>query len=234
MRNLFVFIVFATTLTFAADKKAPAIADSGSLDLMVNGKKVAVEHFTMKQGPSGNTVSSTLDFDDGATKAEQQAELEIGADGSFRKYTWQELKPGKGKITAEPQDKTFIAVRQKMNDTDEGKATLHPLDVKVISIIDSNFYSHVQVLMWRYMAMNCGANGCHFSAQKFPVFVPYQEMAQLFTLSYVGNDSLHTASGPVESAKYRVETENGDMDVWMDGTKMMRLKLPGGVEVVRE
>lgn len=234
MKHLFAFIVIVTTFSFAADSKTPTIADSGSFDLMVNGRKVAVEHFTMKQSASGNTVSSTLDFDDGATKAEQQAELELGSDGSFRKYTWQELKPGKGKITAEPEDKTFVAVRQKSTETDEGKATLHPLDVKVISIIDTNFYSHVQVLMWRYMAMNCGANGCHFSAQKFPIFVPYQEMAQLFTLSYVGNDSLQTAGGPVQSARYRIETENGDMDVWMNGVKMMKLKLPGGVEVVRE
>lgn len=234
MRLSFAFILFTATLTFAADTKAPAVADSGSLDLMMNGKKVAVEHFTMKQGPSGNTVSSTLDFDDGSTKAEQQAELELGSDGSFRKYTWQEVRPGKSKITAEPEDKTFIAVRQKTSDTDEGKATLHPLDAKAISIIDTNFYSHMQVLMWRYMAMSCGNDGCRFSAQKFPIFVPYQELAQLFTLSFVGNDPVHTGSGNVQASRYRVETENGDIDVWMDGVKMVRLRLPGNVEVVRE
>jgi hypothetical protein len=233
MKKFFV-IISLVCASFAADKKEPSIADSGTLALMVNGRKVATEHFTMKQGTAGNSVSSTLDFDDGKTKAQQQSELEVGADGSFKRYVWQEVQPGKARITAEPQDKTFIAVREKSSDTAENKETLHPLDVSTITIVDTNFYSHVEVLMWRYLAMSCANGSCKFAVQKFPIFVPYQELAQLFTLSYVGNDAIHTAGGAKQASKFRVQTENGDIDVWMDGFKMMKLKLPGAVEVVRE
>jgi hypothetical protein len=226
----FVLVVAA----FAADQKSPTVADSGNFAVMVNGKRVAMEHFTMKQTATGNSVSSKLDFDDGKTKAQQQSNLELGGDGSFRKYTWEELNPGKAKIVAEPQEKTFIVVRQKASDEATNKNTVHPLDVSTISIIDTNFYSHLEVLMWRYMAMSCTNGNCRFAVQKFPIFVPYEEMAQIFTLSYVGNDSLKTASGPVATSRYRVQTENGDIDVWMDGVKMMKLQLPGSVEVVRE
>jgi hypothetical protein len=233
MKRLFLSFVLLTA-AFAADQKTPTVADSGNFAVMVNGKRVAVERFTMKQSATGNTVSSTLEFDNGKIKAQQQSSLELGGDGTFRKYTWEELNPGKAKIVAEPQDKTFVVVRQKPSDATPSKDTLHPLDISTISIIDTNFYSHVEVLMWRYMAMSCANGNCKFAVQKFPVFVPYEEMAQIFTLSYIGNDSLKTASGPVATSRYRVQTENGDIDVWMDGVKMMKLQLPGSVEVIRE
>src|SRR3954464_6940339 len=145
---------------WASDQKAPSVADSGSFAISVNGKRVAVERFSMKHGSTGNSVSSTLEFDDGKTKAQQQAELELGTDGSLRKYTWQEMSPGKARITAEPQDKSFISVRQKGSETDNGKENMHPLDVGAVSIIDTNFYSHVEVMMWRYMALSCRDKHC--------------------------------------------------------------------------
>jgi hypothetical protein len=145
------------------------------------------------------------------------------------------VNPGKGKIVAEPQDKTFIMVRQKPSDAAPTKETPHPLDLSTINIIDTNFYSHLEVLMWRYLAMSCKSdNSCQFASHKFPVFVPYQEMSQIFTVSYTGTDSLKTVSGPVATNRFRVQTENGDIDVWMEGVKMMKLQLPGSVEVIRE
>jgi hypothetical protein len=82
--------------------------------------------------------------------------------------------------------------------------------------------------------MSCTKEGCRFAAQKFPIFVPYEQMSQIFTVSYVGNDSLKTASADVATNHYRVQTENGDINVWMDGVRVMKLQLPGSVEVVRE
>jgi hypothetical protein len=225
-------LLVLTVATWASDQKAPNVADSGSFAISVNGKRVAVEKFSMKQGTSGNSVSSTLEFDDGKTKAHQQAELEMGSDGSFRKYTWQEMTPGKARITAEPQDKSFITVKQKGSDTDNGKENVHPLDINAISIIDTNFYSHVEVMMWKYMALSCREKHC--AAQKLPIFVPYQEMSQLFTVSYTGNDYVPMQTGRLEMSRFKVQTENGDMDIWMDGFRIMKLRLPGAVEVVRE
>jgi hypothetical protein len=234
MKRLFLsFVLIAAA--FAADQKNPAVADSGKFTVLMSGKRVAVEQFTMKQHGAGNSVSSKLEFDDGKTKAQQQSELELGGDGSFRKYTWEEVNPGKGKIVAEPQDKTFVMVRQKPSDAAPIKETPHPLDVNTINIIDTNFYSHLEVLMWRYLAMSCkNDNSCQFAAHKFPVFVPYQEMSQIFTVSYTGTDSLKTASGLVATNRFRVQTENGDIDVWMEGVKMLKLQMPGSVQVIRE
>lgn len=235
MKKSVVLTLFITATLWASDQKAPSVVDSGTFAVRVGGKRVATESFTMQQGANGNTVTSKLDFENGATKVHQQAELEIGADGALRKYTWQETQPGNAKITAEPQDKTFLMVRQKANDADTAKEALQPLDTHVTSIVDDNFYSHVQVLVWRYMAMSCTREGCKYAEQKLPVFVPHQEMAQLFTLTYAGTDPIQAKNGSVQATRYRVMTEAGEMQVWMDGFKMMKLTLPGNtVEVVRE
>ena len=76
---------------------------------------------------------------------------------------------------------------------------------------------------------------CRFLEQKLPVFVPHEEMAQTFTISFEGADTLRMASGKSEVGKYRVQTEGGEMHVWMQGTKMMKLLMPSAaIEVTRE
>jgi hypothetical protein len=228
-------VILLSALAIAADQKGGTTVDSGSFVVMVGGKRVAKENFTMQQGANGNSVVSTLEFDNGTAKAQQQADLEVGSNGALHKYTWQELKPGKAKVVTEPQD-TFIVVHQKMSETDTGKDITHPLDASTTSIVDENFYSHVQVLIWRYMAMNCDAKmQCKFEEQKLPVFVPHEDMTQVFTLSYAGDQAILVKKSMMKANKFQVKTEVGEMTVWMDGVKMVKLSLPGSnVEVVRE
>lgn len=228
-------VILLSAFAFAADQKGGTTVDSGTFAVIVGGKRVATETFTMQQGANGNSVVSTLEFDNGTTKAQQHAELEVGSNGALHKYTWQELKPGKAKIVTEPQD-TFIVVHQKMSDTDAGKDLTHPLDASTTSVVDENFYSHVQVLIWRYMAMDCDAKlQCRFEERKLPVFVPHEDMTQLFTLSYAGEQPILVKKSMMKVNKFQVKTEAGDMTVWMDGIKMVKLSLPGSnVEVVRE
>jgi hypothetical protein len=234
MKRIGTVIILLSTLAFAADQKAATTVDSGRFSVMVSGKRVATESFSMQQGAGGNTVSSTLEFDNGTSKASQQSSLEIGSDGSLRKYTWQEVNPGKAKIVAEPQNDNFIVVHQKMNETEAGKDLSHPVSASTTSIVDDNFYSHVQVLLWRYMAGSCQGGQCRYAEQKLPVFVPHQDMAQMFTISYGGEEAVLIKKSMLKASKFKVQTEAGDMTVWMEGIKMMKLTLPGDVEVVRE
>ena len=235
MRAVCLSILLISSCAFAADQKAPSVVDSGQLSVVVNGRKVATENFTMQQGAEGSSVTSRLSFDDGVSKAQQESDLELGADGAIRKYTWQEKEPGNARLTAEPQDKSFIVVHMKENDAAAAKDSTHPVDISATTIVDDNFYSHVQVLLWRYMALSCPNQQCRFGEQKLPVFVPHQEMAQLFTISFEGGDTLRLKQGKTDVNKYRVVTEGGEMHVWMQGTKMMKLLMPSAaVEVTRE
>lgn len=235
MKKSWVFALCVASSLWAADQKTPSVVDAGTFGVMLGGKRVATESFTMQQGANGSTVSSKLEFASGEKTVQQQAELEIGADGALRKYTWEETQPGKARIVAEPQDKMFLVVRQKASENEQQKENVQPLDAHVTSIVDDNFYSHVQVLVWRYMAMSCKGGSCRYAEQKLPVFVPHQEMAQLFTLNYAGTDPVRVKNTLMQATKYRVTTEAGEMQVWMDGFRMVKLTLPGNtVEVVRE
>lgn len=236
MKTVCISILLITCSAFAGDQKTSSIVDSGQLLVVADGKKVATESFTMQQSADGSSVTSRLTFDNGSTKAQQESELELGADGAIRKYTWQEKEPGKARLVAEAQEKSFIVVHMKENDVAAAKDSTHPLDVSVTNIVDDNFYSHVQVLLWRYFAMSCGnPQQCRFVEQKLPVFVPHQEMAQVFTITFEGTDTLRLKNGKTEVGKYRVQTEGGEMHVWMNGTKMVKLLMPSAsIEVTRE
>jgi hypothetical protein len=236
MKAVFLSFVMMSGALWAGDQKSPSIVDSGQLSVVVNGQKVATENFTMQQGSDGSSVTSRLTFDNGTTKAQQESDLELTAEGGIRKYTWEEKQPGKAKLTAEPQDKTFLVVHMKDSDTATPKDSTHPVDVSVTNIVDDNFYSHVQVLLWRYLAMSCKTTQqCRFEEQKVPVFVPHQESAQTFTISFDGTDTLRLKNGKAEVGKYRVQTEGGEMHVWMQGTKLVKLLMPSAaIEVTRE
>lgn len=236
MRSVVLSVAMMSALLSASDQKSPSIVDSGQLSVVVNGQKVATENFTMQQGTDGSSVTSRLSFDNGATKAQQESDLELTPEGGIRKYTWEEKEPGKAKLTAEPQDKTFLVVHMKESEAAAAKDSTHPVDVSVTNIVDDNFYSHVQVLLWRYLAMSCKTTqSCRFEEQKVPVFVPHQESAQTFTISFEGTDTLRMKNGKVEVGKYRVQTEGGEMHVWMQGMKLVKLLMPGAaIEVTRE
>ena len=236
MKAVCVSVLLMCGCAFGADQKPPSIVDSGKFSVVVNGQRVATESFTMQQGADGSSVTSRLSFDNGSTKAQQESELELTPEGAIRKYTWQEKEPGKARLIAQPQDKTFLVVHAKESEAAAAKDSTHPLDANVTNIVDDNFYSHVQVLLWRYMAMSCAnAQGCQFREQKLPVFVPHQEMAQTFTISFEGADTLRVKGGKAEVGKYRVQTEGGEMHVWMEGTRLMKLLMPGSaIEVSRE
>ena len=236
MKAVFLSFLVMSSALWASDQKSASIVDSGQLSVVVNGQKVATENFTMQQSSDGSSVTSRLNFDNGTTKAQQESDLELTPEGGIRKYTWEEKQPGKAKLTAEPQDKTFLVVHMKEGEAAAAKDSTHPVDVSVTNIVDDNFYSHVQVLLWRYLALSCKTTQqCRFDEQKVPVFVPHQESAQTFTISFEGTDTLRLKNGKAEVGKYRVQTEGGEMHVWMQGMKLVKLLMPSAaIEVTRE
>src|SRR5262249_41167659 len=126
MKIIGIAILLVSSSAFAGDQKASSIVDSGQLSVIANGKKVATEDFTMQQGADGSSVTSRLTFDDGKSKAQQESELELGADGAIRKYTWQEKEPGRARLVAEAQEKRFIVVHMKENDGGAAQDRTHP------------------------------------------------------------------------------------------------------------
>src|SRR5205085_12441084 len=140
----------------ASDKKAAAATsvDSGTFGIVINGKRVATETFHVDQRSDGSNITAELRFEDASIKAVQNSEMTMNAGGVLKKYVWQEVQPGKARIVIEPQDDHFMITRVFENGGDNSKDTVHPLSAET-SIMDDNFYSHIQVLAWKYMALGC-------------------------------------------------------------------------------
>ena len=75
-------------------------------------------------------------------------------------------KPSSGKlqnhlrqaqIVVEPQDEQFMVARISENGGADSKDTVHPLTPET-SIMDDNFFSHMEVITWKYMAFGWNVN----------------------------------------------------------------------------
>ena len=168
------------------------MVDSGSFGIMVNGRRVATEEFRMEQRENGNLVSSRLKMEDPALKAAQTAEMEIGVDGSLRRYTWKEVSPGKAQIVVTP-DEAFLSLKMTDSDGTAPRDSMHPLSA-MTPILDDNFFSHIEVLMWRYLAASCrpaaGGSECRYGEQKMPILNPHQQQSMVITVNYVGEQKM--------------------------------------------
>ena len=89
-------LFFVSALTFAADKKLAAepAVDSGSFAVLMGGRRVGTETFSISQSSEGSSITSHFKTETGTERAEQSSDLELYANGDLRKYEWHELAPG--------------------------------------------------------------------------------------------------------------------------------------------
>jgi hypothetical protein len=67
---------------------------------------------------------------------------------------------------------------------------VHPLTPET-SIMDDNFFSHMEVIAWKYMAFGCKLNAqsqteCKWLPLRMPIFVPHQQQSMILEVSYQG------------------------------------------------
>ncbi len=237
---LFCTALLLTSFAAAADKEPPKTVDSGSFGVLVSGKRVATETFKMEQRSDVNVVSSQLHFEDAEVKVQQTAEMEVLPTGALRRYTWKETKPGTAQIVVEPQDQNFLV--EHVTETVGGtpKDTQHPLSA-FTTILDENFFSHVELIAWKYLAINCHKNAsnqydCHMQPQKLPVLVPHQSSSMVVTMQFGGQQKLKARGVETSYTLLKMQTEAGEWSLWMnDDNKLVRIVIGGdNTEVVRD
>lgn len=223
----------------ADDKNKPAVVDSGSFGIVVNGTRVATETFRVEQKGGSNFVTSELKTED-AAKATQTAELEMAANGTLKKYTWKETKPGDASIVIEPQDEQFLTLRFTTSGAEAPKVSSHALS-PVTSIVDDNFFSQMQVLAWKYMASGCrpgpnGQNECVWNPQKLPVLNPHQQEALLVVMEFMGAQKIKLKGVEQSFKTFKVKGESGEWILWFnDDNKLVRVVIYAeNTEVLRD
>jgi hypothetical protein len=245
--GLLILAAFITTGAYAASEKPsdknakPSTSvDSGTFGVLVNGRRVATESFRVEQRSDYSTITSELKFGDATVQAIQTSELLMLPSGVLKRYTWKETQPSKSQIVVEPQDDQFIVAHITQSPSDPPKDSVHPLAPST-SILDDNFFSHMEVLGWKYMAMNChpnaqGRNDCKWAPLRMPVFVPHQQESMVVQFQFLSMDKMKLNGIEGEFRSFKLQSETGDWLLWFnDQNKLVRvLILADNTEVLRD
>jgi hypothetical protein len=210
------------------------LVDSGTFGVYVNGKKVASEKFEVTQSPDFSTAKGELKLED--SKETQFADLQMTPTGNLIKYAWTEKD--KGSLTVEPKDEFLI---EKIQLVQPNKNAEQPFLMPVSTmVLDDYFFSHRQILLWRYLAMNCqkkpGETGCNLPKQQYGVIVPRQQVSAQITIEYAGNQKVAIKGVDHELSRFEMHMEGNDWTVWIDGAyKIQKIAIAAdNAEVYRE
>ncbi len=233
----------------AGDKLESKVVDSGSFGIYMNGKRIGTESFKIEQRPDFSVATAEIKVDDGASKATQTSEMQVAPNGDLRSYAWRATFPAKEEATVEPNDQLLM---EHIVDADLKKHEVqHILPVSTV-ILDDNFFSHREILLWRYLATGCAPkeNRLVCGPKHFAVLVPHQHLAANATMEFVGPDKT-TVKGMVRELNKVVlkvgdpqqlvvmnqkDSDSTQWVLWVDEQyKVVKIAVPGSnVEVVRD
>jgi len=232
--SLLTFAVLAlASISFAKNQEKPAAVDSGSFGIFVNGQRVATETFNIQQKPDVSIATSEVKGTDG--KNTQHSELQLSPSGDLRRYEWKEIAPGKAQAIVEPSE-DFLIERITLEPGTKPQEKPYILPASTL-VLDDYFFSHREILMWRYLAQVCGNNlaSCRPQKAQFGVLIPRQQMSAPMTVEYTGPDSLMIAGQQRTLNRFSLSSEDSVWTVWMDPQTMKLIRiLAGNMEVVRD
>jgi hypothetical protein len=204
---------------------APQIVDSGSFGVFVNGQRVATESFQIHQKEGYSITTSELKMEDGSKMA-QEAELEILSNGDLRKYEWHELNPTKARATVQPSD-TFLVERLTAQPGDKPTELAFILPASTM-VMDDYFFSHREILLWRYIATACGQpsqnNRCKMGKLQFGIFIPRQQTPAMVSLEYKGREKVQIRGVERELDRFDMSADPLQWSFWVDTADKYKLQ----------
>jgi hypothetical protein len=239
---LVIVAVLAAATSFARDQKDKKAAnskvwDSGSFSIFVNGKRVGTEKFTIEQrNPDLSVASSEITVDDGGSKVTQTAEMQITGKGELLSYVWKGLTPQKEESVVEPKDQLLIEHVVPANAKKMDVPYILPTSTV---ILDDNFFSHRELLVWRYLATGCVVKpneGRMCAPSHFGILVPHQHISASALMELSGREKISVKGQEQELNKFKIDSDGVVWNLWVnDDYKVMKITVPAGnVEVVRD
>jgi hypothetical protein len=222
----------------ARPKAQGTTVDSGIFSILIDGRKVGTETFTIKQSSEASIASSEIKIDDGGSKARQTSEYRIGPKGELQHYEWHELTPERSEIVVEPQDEFLVEHITNEKDKKFDQPFLLPVTTLVL---DDFFFSQREIFTWRYLASICkpvnGVTQCASQKSQFGVIVPREHTSIVVSIEYIGREHIPIHGNELELSHYRITSdETADWDLWFDSNqKLVRILIPATkTEVVRD
>jgi len=211
--------------------------DSGSFGIFVNGRRVGTEKFAIEQKNTNVSVAdSEITVEDGNAKITQTAEMRVAPNGDLLSYVWKGLSPRKEESTVEPKDQLLV---EHVMPADQKKMDVPYVLPASTVILDDNFFSHRELLVWRYLATGCVVKpneGRMCGATHFGILVPHQHTSASATMELTGREQINFKGKQQELNKFRIESDGVVWNLWVsDDYKVMKISVPASnVEVVRD
>lgn len=213
--------------------------DSSSFGIFLNGKRIGTEKFTIVQQAEAGVLTAELKVDDGTTRYDQHSEMRVGRDGSLQSYQWRSTLPAQQASVVEPKDALLI---EHFTDADRKKRDFRYLLPLTTAILDDNFFSQRELLIWRYLSTGCRPNKDNLLAcgpAHFATLVPHQHLSGSAVVELLGRDKIAIKGIERELNQVQIEADGVKWLLWVDDPenhyKVIRMTLPASnVEVVRE
>jgi hypothetical protein len=218
------------------DKKTAKVVDSGSFGIFLNGKRVGTETFNIEQRADFSIATSQIKVDDGSVKADQTMEMQVSPKGELVSYSWRATVPQKEESTVEPKDQLLV---EHITPADQKKQDVpHVLPLSTV-ILDDNFFSQRELLVWRYLATGClwkkgEAPVC--GPSHFGTLVPHQHTAGEAVMEFIGIEKLTIKGVEHDFNKIKLDSDGVLWMLWVsDDYKVIKMAVAANnVEVVRD
>jgi hypothetical protein len=214
------------------------LVDSGTFGIYVGGKRVGTETFRIEQSGDVGTVTADLKVNDGSSRAEQSSEMQVGRDGNLKSYKWHSTLPAKEESTIEPKDSFLVEHVLPADQKKQDVPYILPLSTV---ILDDNFFSHRELLVWRYLATGCipkdGLLACNPS--QFGVLIPHQHTSGSVVMELLGREKVPMKGGERELNKIKMDADGVQWLLWTEDPenhyKVVKMAVAAiNVEVLRE
>jgi hypothetical protein len=232
-----------------ADKQEPKVVDSGSFGIYADGKRIGTETFKIEQRPDFSIATAEIKVDDGTTKATQTSEMQIAPNGDLHSYIWRGLLPVKEESSVEANDQLLtehiVGADLKRHDVP------HILPISTV-ILDDNFFSHREILLWRYLLTGCTQKDNRFTCgpSNFGILVPHLHQASNATMEALGRDKVTVKGAERDLNKITLkvgepqrlvvmnqkDSDPGQWIIWADDNfKVIKITVAGSnIEAVRD
>lgn len=247
------FSVLASASVFAKGRPEQAdsgkVWDSGSFGVFVNGQRVATEKFEIEQKADSSVTESEFKMERGKVKAEQTAEMELAPSGNLLSYTWEATRPKKEETKVDFKNQLLV---EHVTAGDQKEVDIkHFLPASTV-ILDDNFFSQREVLVWHYLA-TCSRNGGDLACKPatFAVLIPQQHVSLDATMHLLGQEKADVKGVEQKFIKAELDMHAPQQVFWMkekpgksdmkwilwlnDHYKIVKITVPGtNVQVLRD
>ena len=206
----------------AAAPASPLAPDKGKFKILVNGQEVGDEEFEI--APSGGLWrvrgTSTLRGPQGATRV--NGALQLHPDGTPAHYEWS--TEGEKKASAVISFTNATASVELHSGSAAPYTQQFTFASPMVVVLDNNLYHQYAVLARLYDWSKKGV-------QTFAVIVPQEMTPGNVTVESLGKQD----SNGKQLDELRVRTEDIELDLFLDGQRLMRIAAPeSGAEIVRQ